>query len=152
MWRIDFVVGFAVPTKFAMILWLMRFIILYAFWSLNHTRESWMTPFPTVFMLRDTRVSVSHSNHCNKPSNIETLIYKAFSFSTTLGIPYIDPHDCHIWFGRHFDHPRLGCKSNTVEDLILLDNIFNIAWYKVFLRIAASLRIVWDAYDLEIEL
>jgi len=30
-WRIDLVVGFAVPTEFAMVLRLMRSIVLYAF-------------------------------------------------------------------------------------------------------------------------
>ena len=86
MWRVDFVVGFVAPTKFMMVLWLVRSITLYAFWALNLARESQMTPFPTVFTLRDTRVRVSHSNYCNKPSDIETSIYKAFSLSTVLSI------------------------------------------------------------------
>ena len=96
VWRIDLVIGFVVPTKFAIVLRLMRSIALYTFWSLNPTRESWMIPFPTVFTLRDTQVHVSYSNHCNRSSNIETSIYKAFSLNTALSIPYINPHNCHI--------------------------------------------------------
>jgi len=126
MWRVDFVVGFVASTEFTMVLWLVRSITLYIFWALNPAGESRMTPFPTVFTLRDTRVHVSHSNHCNKPSDIEILIYKAFSLSTALSIPYIDPHNCHIWFGRHFNYPWFGCESNIVRDLVLLDDSFYV--------------------------
>ena len=129
MWRVDFVIGFAAPTKIMMVLWLVRSITLYVFWAMNPVRESWITLFPTVFTLRNTRVHISHSNHRNKPSDIETSIYKAFSLSsTTLSIPYINPHNCHIWFGRHFNHLWFGYESNIVEDLVLFDDSFYITW------------------------
>jgi len=126
IWRVDFVIGFTALTEFTMVLQLVRSITLYTFWALNSIRESQMTPFRTVFTLRDTRVHISHSNHCNKPSNIETSIYKAFSLSTTLSILYIDLHNRHIWSGRHFNYLWFGSKSNIVEDLVLLDDSFYI--------------------------
>ena len=133
VWRVNFVVGFATPTKFTMVLQLVRSIILYAFWALNPARESQMTPFPTVFTLRDTRVCISHSNCHNKPSDIETSIYKAFSLSTALSIPYINLYNCYIWFERHFNHLWFGYESNIVEYLVLLNDSFYVIWWEVLL-------------------
>jgi len=98
--RINFVICFAAPTKFIVILWLVRSIALYAFRALNSARESRMTPFPTVFTLRNTRVRISHSNCCNIPSDIETPINKVFSLDSTLGIPNVDPYNCYIVIRR----------------------------------------------------
>ena len=85
-----------------------------------------MTPFPTVFTLRNTRVYISHSYHRNIPSDIETLIYKAFTLDSTLDIPNVNPHNYHIRFGRYFDHPRFRGKDNVIKDLILLNDILDI--------------------------
>ena len=85
-----------------------------------------MILFPTVFTLRNTRVHISHSYHHNIPSDIETLIYKAFTLDSALGIPNVNPHNYYIRFGRYFDHPWFGGKDNVIEDLILLNDILNI--------------------------
>ena len=148
--RINFVVCFAAPTKFAVILWLMRSVALYTFWALNSARESQITPFSTVFTLRNTRVHISYSNCCNIPSDIETPINKAFSLDSTLCIPNVDPHNGHIRLWRYFDYPRFGGKGNVVEDMILLYDVFGIVWCDVLLGVVASTWIIWDANDLEI--
>jgi len=93
---------------------------------LNSARESQITPFSTVFTLRNTRVHISYSNCCNIPSDIETPINKAFSLDSTLSIPNVDLYDHYIRLGRYFDHPWFGSKGNVVEDLILLNDIFNV--------------------------
>ena len=95
-WRINFIVHFAVPSRFVVIFWLVRSITLYAFWALNSARESQMTLLPTVFTLRNARVCISHSNRYNIPSDIETLINKAFSLDSTLCVLNVDPHNGYI--------------------------------------------------------
>ena len=152
MRRVDFVIGFAAPTKFTMVLQFVGTITLYTLQALNSARKSRITPFPIVFTLRDTRVCISHSNCRNISSNIEVPIYKALGLSTTLSIPYIDPHDCHIWFGRHLNHLWFGSENNIVKDLVLLNDSFDIIWWEAILWISISIQIVWNAYNLEIEL
>ena len=141
-WRINFVVCFAAPTKFAVILWLVRSTALYTFWALNSARESRMTPFPTVFTLRNTRVCISYSNCRNISSDIETPINKAFSLDSTLGIPNVNLYNHYIRLGRYFDYPQFRGKGNVVEDLILLNDIFNIFWWETFLWVVASMWII----------
>ena len=133
VWRINFVVHFVVLTKFTVILWLVRSIALYTFQALNSARESQTISFSTVFTLRNTRVYISHSNCCNIPSDIKIPINKTFSLDSTLGIPNVDPYDHYIRLGRYFDYPQFGDKGNVVKDLILLNDIFNIFWWEMFL-------------------
>jgi len=45
---------------------------------------------------------------------------------------------------------QFGCKSNIVENLILLDDSFNIVWGKAILSIV--MREERNAYNLEIRL
>ena len=120
----------------------MRSVTLYAFWALNSARESHMTPFSTVFTLRNARICISHSNCCNIPSDIETSINKAFSLDSALCIPNVDPHSSHIRLRRDFDHPWFGGKSNVVEDMILLYDVFDVVWCDMLLRIVASMWII----------
>ena len=137
-WRINFIVHFAAPSEFMVIFLLVRSVTLYAFWALNSARESQMTPLPTVFTLRNTRVHISHSNHHNIPSNIETSINKAFSLGSTLCIPNVDPHNGHIRLQWYFDYPWFGGKSNVVKDMILLYDVFDIVWCDALLGVIAS--------------
>ena len=85
-----------------------------------------MTPFPAVFILWDSRVCVSHPNSHNKSSDVEALIDEFFGFYTALSIPDVDLYNCHIQFGRYFNYSWLGCESDVVENLVLLDNSFDI--------------------------
>jgi len=85
-----------------------------------------MTLLPTVFTLRNARVCISHSNCRNIPSNIETLINKAFSLDSTLCIPNVNPHNGYIRLQQYFDYPQFGGKGNIVKDMILLYDVFDI--------------------------
>ena len=152
MWRINFIICFAAPSEFTVIFWLVRSITLYAFWALSSAKESWMTPLPTVFTLKNTRICISHSNRCNISSDIKTSINKTFSLDSALCIPNINPHNGHIWFQQYFDYPQFGSKGNIVEDMILLYNVFYIIWCDVLLGLVASTWIIWDADDLEVQL
>jgi len=42
-----------------------------------------------------------------------------------LGVPDIDPYNGHIGFRRHFDDTRFQGENDVVEDMIVLENIFN---------------------------
>ena len=128
----------------------MRSVTLYAFWALNSARESQMTPFPTVFTLRNARVRISHSNCHNIPSDVEISINKTFSLDSALCIPNVDPHNSHIRLQWHFDYPRFGGKGNVVEDMILLYDVFDVVLCDTLLRIVASMWIIWDTDDLEV--
>ena len=132
------------------IFWLVRSITLYIFWALNSARESWMTPLPTVFTLRNTRVCISYSNCCNISSDVETSINKAFSLDSALCIPNFDLHNGHIRLQQYFDYSQFEDKSNVVKDMILLYHVFNIVWCDVLLGVIAFMQIIWDADDLEI--
>ena len=126
-WLVSLFVGLAAPAKFVIILQFVGSIALDALWTLDPTRKSWMTPFPAVFTLWDSRVHVSRPNSCNISSNVEAPIDETFGFYTTLSVPDVNPYNCHVWFGRCFDHSWLGCESNIVKNLVLLDNSFDIA-------------------------
>jgi len=132
-WWISLFIGLAALAEFAMILWFVGSIILNALWTLDSTRKSQMTPFPAVFTLWDFRVHISCPNSCNKSSDVEAPIDKSFGFYTALSIPDINLYNCHIQFGRCFNHSWLGCKSDVVKNLVLLDNSFDITWGEVIL-------------------
>ena len=92
-----------------------------------------MTSLPIVFTLRNARVHINHSNHHNIPSNIETSINKAFSLDSTLCVPNVNPHNGHIRLWQYFDYPQFGGKGNIVEDMILLDDHFDIIGIEMIL-------------------
>ena len=140
--RITFIVHFTVLSKFMVIFWLVRSVILYAFWALNSARESRITLLPTVFILRNARVCISYSNHHNIPSNIKTSINMVFSLDSALCVPNVDPHNGHIRLWWYFDYPWFGGKNNVVEDMILLYDVFDIIWCDVLLEVVASMQII----------
>jgi len=119
-WWVSLFIGLVAPAEFMMILWFLGSIALDALWTLDLTRKSQMAPFPAVFTLWDSRVCVSWPNSC------KVLINESFSFYTTLSVLDVDLYNHHVQFGRCFDHSWLGCKSNDVENLVLLDNSFDI--------------------------
>ena len=74
LWRIYFLIYFTTPPEFTVVLQFVEAIIFDALWPLDPARKSWVTPSPTVFVLRDSRVGVGTSNCSNEWSNIETSI------------------------------------------------------------------------------
>ena len=94
--------------------------------NLESCIKCWVILFPAIFTLWDSRVYISSSDCHNILSNIETPIDKTFSFCTTLDIPNVNLDNCHVQFRRHFDHSWFRSKIDVVNDLILLDNGFNV--------------------------
>ena len=73
-WRICFLVCFTTSPKFAVVIWFVGAITFDALQLLDSARESWVTPSPTIFALRDFRVGIGTFNCSDERSNIETSI------------------------------------------------------------------------------
>jgi len=63
-----------------------------------------MTPLSTILALRDTRIHVGTSHHCNDTSYIEMPVNDFLSIVTILGIPYVNPDDSHVQFRGDLDN------------------------------------------------
>jgi len=42
-----------------------------------------------------------------------------------LGVPNVDSYNGHVGFGRHLDNTRLGSEDDIVEQVIVLEDVFN---------------------------
>jgi len=104
----------------------MRAVTLDTFRPLYSAQESQMSLSPTIFTLRDARISVSSPYSSDETSNIKALIDEVLGFCSTLSIPYVDPYDGHVRFGGYFDNSWLRCESDVVEYIVLLDDCFDI--------------------------
>ena len=147
-WWICFFIGLTILAKFTMIFQFVWFVVLDALWTLDSTWKYWVTPFPAIFILWDSRISISSSDCCYILSNIEALINEILSFCTALGIPDVDLYDSYIQFRGCFDYSWFERKYNIIKNMILLDNKFNITWGEIICKI--TVREVGDAYNLEI--
>ena len=74
----------------------MQTVVFDTLRTLNPACTGQMSPFPTVFTLRNAWVHVSIMNCSDVASNIEALIDETFGFGTTLNIPNVEPYDGHI--------------------------------------------------------
>ena len=133
-----------------MIFGLVQAITFDAFGTLNSARKSGMSPFPTVFILWDTRVHISSFYSGDIPSYIEALIDQTLCFASALDIPNVNPNDRHVWLRWDFNDLQFQCKYDVVENLVLLDDILNITRSEMILRIV--MREVWNAYNFQIGL
>ena len=84
-----------------------------------------MSPFPTVFTLRNVWVYVGTMDCSNVASNIEVLIDKTFDFGTTLNIPNIKLYDSYIQFKKDFDNSQPKYDNNVVENMVILDDFLD---------------------------
>jgi len=96
------------------------------FSSLNSAQKRGVTPFPAIFALGDSRIHICSSNCSDIVAYIKAPVDEKFSVLATLNIPYIDPNNGHVRFWQNLDNSRFGCKSNVVENVILLKNSFDI--------------------------
>ena len=81
--------------------------------------------FPTIFILKNTRIHISSLNYCNITSNIEASVYKVFHLGAVLEILDINSDYNHIKFKRHFNDTRVESKNNIIENVSILKNPFD---------------------------
>ena len=77
---------------------MMIFILVWAitfdtFRTLNSTRKSGMSPFPTVFTLWDTGVHISSSYGSDIPFYIKAMIDQTLCFASALDVPNVNHLD-----------------------------------------------------------
>ena len=99
---------FLTPSKFSMVLWLVKAVTFDAFQTLNSAWKNCVSPFPAVFTLRDPRVHVYSSDSCYVFTDVEASIDEHLGIASALDVPYVDPHDGHVRFGWHLDNSRFG--------------------------------------------
>ena len=96
---------------------LVRPITFDTSWSLGMTDKCGVSPLPAILILGDTRVHIYISYGGDVTFHIEAMVDQSLGWSTTLWIPYIDPHYSHIWFQRYFDNMWFWSDANVIEDL-----------------------------------
>ena len=74
----------------------VKAIALSTFWLLNSTNSSWVTLFPTILTLRDTRVHIGIPHHGDYVSNIKLPVDYFFGIVAILVVLDIDPDNRHI--------------------------------------------------------
>jgi len=85
-----------------------------------------MTPFPTIFALRNSQIHISSLNCSNEAFYIEVSVYDLFCVRTTLRVPNVDPDDRHVRFRGELDDARSRSKDDVVEDVVTSEDAFNI--------------------------
>ena len=84
-----------------------------------------MSLFPTILILKNTKIHVSFLNCCNITFNIEVFVYKVFYLGTVFKIPNINLDYSYISFERYFDNIRVKSKNNVIENVSRLKNSFD---------------------------
>ena len=103
----------------------MQTITLGIFGSMCMTHKGCVLLFPTILVLRNSRIHVCSLDHCNVVFYIKISVNKVFSLSVTLRVSYVDLDNCYIRIWRSFDNVRVECKNNIIENVSCLKNSFN---------------------------
>ena len=119
----------------------------YTFSSLNTANTCCMAPLPTILTLWHSRVHVCAMNCCNITSYVKSTINNGLGVLTCLSVPDVNPYDSHVWLGRHLDNTRFWGKYNVVENVIILENIFNFIWSNTTVSFLADKR---NTHNLEV--
>ena len=104
----------------------MRTITLYTFGILDSADTCRVAPFPTVFILWYAGVHVSTMNCGNESSYIESSVDEALGLGPTLSVPDVNLNYWHVQFRGHFDDSGFWCQHNIVEDMVALQNFFDV--------------------------
>ena len=101
-------------------------IALDAFSSLNVTRKGGVSPLPAILALGNSWIHIRTSNCGDVVAHIEAPVNEKFSIFSTLNIPDVDPNDGHIRLRRDFNNSRFRREGDIVENMILLEDGFNV--------------------------
>jgi len=73
-WGVNFVIYLTTPSHIFVVFKFMRTIALLTFRSVYFARESQVTPFPAIVVLRNTWIHVSHFNSSYMSAEIEKVV------------------------------------------------------------------------------
>ena len=104
----------------------MKTIILYVFSILDSTDTCRVVLFPIVFTLWCTGVHVDIMNYSNEAFYIESSVDETLGLGPALCVPDVNPNDWHVQFREYFDDFGFQCQNNIVENMVTLQNSFDI--------------------------
>ena len=110
-------------------------IALDAFSSLNATQKGRMSPLPAILALGDSQIHIRTSNCGDVIAHIEAPVNEKFSVFSTFNIPDVDPNNGHIRFRRDFNNSRFRRERDVVENVVLLEDGFNVERSKFLHRV-----------------
>ena len=105
--EVSFEIHFTTPHHLSLVLYLVKTIIFNTFRSMCLTSKYHISLFPTILILKNTRIYISFLNYYNITSDIEASFYEIFHLGTVLEIPDINSDYNHIRFKRHIDDTRV---------------------------------------------
>ena len=108
-----------------------------------------MLPFSTIFALRNTWVYVGTPHYSDNTSNIKLPVNDFFSIVTILCITDVNLDNSYVWLGRDFINYWFWHKNNIIENMVVLENMFDILRQDVCVWLIDKVR---NAYDFDIKL
>jgi len=85
-----------------------------------------VSPLPAILALGNSRIHIRISNCGDVIAHIEAPVNEKFSVFSTLNITDVDPNDGHIRLRRDFNNSRFRRKGDIVENMILLEDGFDV--------------------------
>ena len=104
----------------------MRAITPHTLRSLYTTDSYCMTPLLAILALWYAWVHIYTPNYCNETTNVEPLVNDFLSVGSVLRVPNVNPYDSHVRFGGYLDDIWFRDKDNIIEQVVVLQNIFDI--------------------------
>jgi len=99
------------------------------------TQKGGVSPLPAILVLGNSRIHIRTSNCDDVIAHIEAPVNEKFSVFSTLNIPDVDPNNGHIQLRRDFNNFRFRCERDVVENMILLEDGFDVKRSKFFHRV-----------------
>ena len=93
---------------------------------LNAANPYHMTLLPTILVLRNLQVHIGSPYSSDDASNVKTSVNDFFCICAILDIPDIDLYNSHVRLGRYFDNAQFRCKNYVIENVVILEDAFNI--------------------------
>ena len=85
-----------------------------------------MIPLPAILALWYAWVHIYTLNCCDETTNVEPLVNTFLSIGSVLHVPNVNLYDGHVGFGGYLDDAWFRGEDNVIEQVVVLQNIFNI--------------------------
>ena len=94
--------------------------------SLYMTDSCCMILLPAILALWYTWVHICTLSCCNETTDVKPSVNDFLSVGSVLHIPNVDPYDGYVGFGGYLDNAWFRGEDNVVEQVVVLQNIFDI--------------------------